>query len=125
MIRVLLLSLSILLIVVSFPGGAFEKNDKHVRNTALRETHEEIGVASSEITLLGHLDSLPSISGFEVTPFVGVLSDGFEVVKDDREVHKIFGIPFSFFQVLVHNLQDFYTYFPNLFYPYSFLQIFS
>ena len=83
---------------VSFPGGAFEVDDKHVRNTALRETFEEVGIPSSEINLLGYLDSLPSISGFEVTPFVGFLSAGFEVVKDDREVHKVFGVPFSFFQ---------------------------
>lgn len=83
---------------VSFPGGAFETDDKHVRNTALRETHEEIGVPSNDITLLGHLDSLPSISGFEVTPFVGVLADGFQVVKEDSEVHKVFGVPFAFFQ---------------------------
>lgn len=83
---------------VSFPGGAFEPEDGHVRNTALRETEEEVGIAAQNIKLLGYLDNLPSISGFEVTPFVGFLADDFEVVKDEREVHKVFGVPFSFFQ---------------------------
>ena len=83
---------------VAFPGGKRDETDHSLEFTALRECHEEIGVPSNEITLLGHLDSLPSISGFKVTPFVGVLADGFQVVKEDSEVHKVFGVPFAFFQ---------------------------
>ncbi len=83
---------------VSFPGGAFEIDDEHIRRTALRETEEEIGIGTHHITMLGHLDPLSSVSGFEVSPFVAFLDDDFQVVKDDVEVERVFGVPFAFFR---------------------------
>ncbi|MCS7296256.1 MAG: CoA pyrophosphatase [Chloroflexota bacterium] len=58
---------------VSFPGGAMDPGDEHPQWTALRETHEEIGVAPEDVEVLGQLDELITISGFRVTPFVGWL----------------------------------------------------
>jgi 8-oxo-dGTP pyrophosphatase MutT (NUDIX family) len=56
---------------VSFPGGAWEKKDKTLEITALRETKEEMGI-TNEITLLGSLTELYiPVSNFRVTPFVG------------------------------------------------------
>ncbi len=83
---------------VSFPGGGFESHDKNIKHTALRETHEEIGVAAELIEVWGFLDGLPSISGFHVTPFVGEIKDVNNLVIDENEVDKAFGVPFSFFQ---------------------------
>ncbi len=83
---------------VSFPGGAHEDQDKNIKQTALRETHEEIGVAKELIQLWGFLDGLPSISGFHVTPFVGEIKDVSNLIIDQNEVEKAFGVPFSFFQ---------------------------
>lgn len=83
---------------VSFPGGAYEKQDKNIKHTAMRETFEEIGVPRDNIRLWGFLDGLPSISGFHVTPFVGEVTDVSKLVIDENEVEKAFGVPFSFFQ---------------------------
>ncbi|NDC25358.1 MAG: CoA pyrophosphatase, partial [Proteobacteria bacterium] len=49
---------------ISFPGGVPEKEDPHLLATALRETHEEIGVPSEAIEILGMLD--PVVTGFQV-----------------------------------------------------------
>lgn len=83
---------------VSFPGGAFEDQDKNIRHTALRETHEEIGVTPEKIDLWGFLDGLTSISGFHVTPFVGEIRDVSQLIIDSSEVDRAFGVPFAFFE---------------------------
>lgn len=83
---------------ISFPGGAYEQQDKNIRHTALRETHEEIGVQAEQIKLWGFLDGLTSISGFHVTPFVGEIHDLSSVEVDPNEVDRVFGVPFAFFQ---------------------------
>jgi 8-oxo-dGTP pyrophosphatase MutT (NUDIX family) len=83
---------------ISFPGGAYEQQDKNIKHTALRETLEEIGVPDGHIELWGFLDGLPSISGFHVTPFVGEITDLSQLNIDPNEVDRAFGVPFSFFQ---------------------------
>lgn len=83
---------------VSFPGGGYETQDKHIRATAIRETEEEIGIQPNDIEIWGHLDPLPSISGFAVTPFVGELKSLDDMRIDENEVAKVFGVPFAFFQ---------------------------
>ncbi len=57
---------------IGLPGGQREENDGSFAVTALRETHEEIGVPYTEIELIGNLTSLyiPP-SDFEVYPYVG------------------------------------------------------
>lgn len=59
---------------ISFPGGGADPEDAHLMGTALRETHEEIGVHPDHIDILGQLDDIRTISNFAVTPFVGWLS---------------------------------------------------
>lgn len=58
---------------VSFPGGVMDPGDPDIRFTALRETHEEIGVHPDHVEVLGQLDEMATISNFRVTPFVGWL----------------------------------------------------
>ena len=41
---------------VSFPGGMFEKEDKGLQNTALRESQEETGLDQSKVNILGPID---------------------------------------------------------------------
>ena len=56
---------------ISFPGGGVEPADESLEQTALRETHEEVGIAPADVTLLGRLDDVITISDFLVTPVVG------------------------------------------------------
>ncbi len=60
---------------ISFPGGARDESDGSAASTALRETHEEVGVAPEDVDLLGELDEIWTISNFRVRPFVGWLRD--------------------------------------------------
>jgi 8-oxo-dGTP pyrophosphatase MutT (NUDIX family) len=57
---------------ISFPGGRTEPEDSSPRDTALRETEEELGIKASGIEIIGRLTALQIyVSNMEVTPFVG------------------------------------------------------
>ena len=58
---------------ISFPGVATDPEDESVLHTALRETHEEIGVHPTHVEVLGQLDDMVTVSNFRVTPYVGWL----------------------------------------------------
>lgn len=81
---------------VSFPGGGAEQQDTDSVATALRETEEEIGLASSHIEIAGFLDLYQTVTGFLVTPVVGFVKPGFELAPDPFEVAEVFEVPLSF-----------------------------
>ncbi|CAL2081248.1 CoA pyrophosphatase [Tenacibaculum dicentrarchi] len=57
---------------VSFPGGKIDKKDTNLKQTALRETFEEVGVSSEEIKIIRQItDTYIPPSNFLVTPFIG------------------------------------------------------
>ncbi len=58
---------------VSFPGGRIDPSDESAAAAAVREAHEELGIAPHEVELLGQLDDVVTGTGFTVTPFVGWL----------------------------------------------------
>ena len=78
---------------VSFPGGGFEEQDQSLRETALRETWEEIGINPSEIKIYGSLPPTKTISNFMVYPFVGVIEELPALKVNKNEVEKVFLIP--------------------------------
>jgi len=82
---------------ISLPGGKFEfDKDISLVDTALRETHEEIGVNRKEIHFLGQLTRLfIPVSNNLVQPFIGYLSSKPEFVPDPREVDEIYLIRLS------------------------------
>jgi 8-oxo-dGTP pyrophosphatase MutT (NUDIX family) len=56
---------------VSFPGGLAEPDDPDLRATAVRETHEELGIAPESIEVFGALAPIHTyVSATLVTPFV-------------------------------------------------------
>lgn len=64
---------------ISFPGGQREEVDQATVETALRESYEEIGLEPSRVTVLGELDDVfTSVSGFVITPVVGLVEGGAE-----------------------------------------------
>lgn len=81
---------------VSFPGGAMESGDIDAIATALRETREETGIDTGYITPLGFLDCFDTVSGFCVSPVVGLVREGFVVAPDPREVAEVFEVPLDY-----------------------------
>jgi len=59
---------------ISLPGGGYHAEDRHLLATAIRETHEEVGVDLAATPVLGQLPALhprsSGPSGIEVTPYV-------------------------------------------------------
>jgi len=81
---------------ISFPGGRMEEHDADVAATALRETHEEVGISAHHVTVVGYLETMPTITGYAVTPIVGMVSSDAELVIDKTEVEYAFEVPLSF-----------------------------
>lgn len=81
---------------VSFPGGRAEPHDASPEATALRETHEEIGLDPRHVEVLGRLPEYRTRTGFRVTPVVGIVTPPFELMPDAFEVETVFEVPLSF-----------------------------
>lgn len=81
---------------IAFPGGRMEPHDVDAADGALRETEEEIGLARRHIEVLGHLDPYITVTGYEVTPVVGVVMPPFDLKPDPIEVADIFEVPLTF-----------------------------
>ena len=81
---------------VSFPGGRHEKSDLSMRDTALRETEEEIGLNRDAVEVIGELSKYETRTGFSVKPFVGLIKPPFELNVDSKEVADVFEVPISF-----------------------------
>lgn len=78
---------------VAFPGGKFEKNDRNLQETALRETYEEIGVEANEIQVIGKLTDLyiPP-SNFLVSPYIGFAKKQPDFLINTYEVQRIIAV---------------------------------
>jgi 8-oxo-dGTP pyrophosphatase MutT (NUDIX family) len=81
---------------VSFPGGRIEADDRDVVAAALREAHEEIGLAHGLAMPLGFLDPLITITGFRVLPVVARIDPGFVATPDPGEVAEVFEVGLDF-----------------------------
>jgi 8-oxo-dGTP pyrophosphatase MutT (NUDIX family) len=81
---------------ISFPGGRLEPQDAGPREAALREAREEIGLDAALIEVVGYLPDHIVISGFRVTPVVGFVRPGFELLLEAEEVEDTFEVPLSY-----------------------------
>ena len=81
---------------VSFPGGRLEPGDADAAAAAVRETVEEIGIRADQITPLGYLDPLTTITSFRVLPVVAVIAADHVVVPDPAEVAAVFEVSLRF-----------------------------
>lgn len=81
---------------VSFPGGGMESRDSSITATALRETHEEVGIRPAAVDVAGYLNPTPTVTGFAVTPVVGFVVGEPEVIVDRAEVARAFEVPLDF-----------------------------
>lgn len=80
---------------IAFPGGRAEPQDYSAIGTALRETHEEIGLPPTNATIWGCLPTLSTVSGYQVTPVVAVIEPPFALHADHNEVASIFELPLA------------------------------
>ena len=81
---------------VSFPGGGREAQDRDPIATALRETREEIGLDPGQVEVAGFLRGYLTITGYAVTPVVGLVRPGFDLTIDPLEVAEVFEVPLAF-----------------------------
>ena len=78
---------------VSFPGGAAETDDTCREDTALRETCEEIGIDRDQVEILGKMWEMPTITGFSITPVVGLVQWPAALNLSPTEVSRVFIAP--------------------------------
>lgn len=85
---------------ICFPGGMHDpETDKNCRETAVRETVEELGLSRDKIKVFGRFGTLVAAIGATVDTFLGVLDiQGLEDLSaNPDEVEQVFTLPFSFF----------------------------
>ncbi len=80
---------------IAFPGGAIEPQDQTPAEAALRETYEEIGIPPTEVCLLGQLGHFPTVTGFVITPVVGLVPWPYDLHLSPEEVSRVFTIPLA------------------------------
>jgi len=73
---------------MSFPGGRREREDVDLAATARREANEEVGLSADEISFVGRLDDIRTVTEFSVRPFVATVPDR-EYVPGDDEVAEV------------------------------------
>ena len=83
---------------ISFPGGKYEFDDKNFAYTALRETHEEVGIHPDKIQILKSFTEIyiPP-SNFMVYPFLGISKEELVFTPQPTEVANIIELPLSTF----------------------------
>ena len=79
---------------ISFPGGIRHEEDADILATALRETHEELGIVPGDVQVLGALPPVHTfVSAILIVPFVGVL-DGRPVLRpNEAEIARVLEFP--------------------------------
>lgn len=78
---------------ICFPGGIFEKTDKNLRDTALRETHEEVGIAADKIRIIHELYDVTTPTGFLIRPFLAYADGPLELKTSRYEIDEVLWVP--------------------------------
>jgi 8-oxo-dGTP pyrophosphatase MutT (NUDIX family) len=81
---------------ISFPGGRQDTPTEDLRDTALREAEEEIGLASRTVELVGALPPVGTfVTGYRVHPFVGTIPAGATWRPQETEVAQVIELSLS------------------------------
>jgi 8-oxo-dGTP pyrophosphatase MutT (NUDIX family) len=78
---------------ISFPGGRQDAPDEDLRETALREAEEEIGLPRDAVQLAGALTPTPTVvTNYAIYPFVGTIEPGHRWLPSAGEVAEVLEI---------------------------------
>jgi 8-oxo-dGTP pyrophosphatase MutT (NUDIX family) len=80
---------------ISFPGGRIDPGDDSAIAAAVREAEEEIALPRSQVEVIGTADLYRTITGFEVTPVIGVVPPGLQLRPHPDEVASLFEAPLA------------------------------
>lgn len=78
---------------VAFPGGRIDPGDESPTAAALREAEEELGITPAAVTVIGETDRYRTVTGFDVTPVLGVVAPDLPIVPSAGEVADWFEMP--------------------------------
>ena len=81
---------------IAFPGGRIDAEDDGPIAAALREAHEEVALDPAAVDVVGVFESYRTVTGYEVTPVLGVIPPGLPLVPHDAEVADLFEVPLAF-----------------------------
>jgi 8-oxo-dGTP pyrophosphatase MutT (NUDIX family) len=90
---------------IAFPGGRIDAGDESVVAAALREAEEEIGLPRSRVTVIGAADRYLTVTGFAVTPVIGVIPPDLTLVPSEAEVASVFEVPLAFLLDTANHLE--------------------
>ena len=80
-----------------FPAAGARPSDVDAAATALRETEEEVGIPARFVDVIGAVDLYHTGTGYQITPIVGIVTPGFTIRADPREVADVFEVPLEHF----------------------------
>lgn len=81
---------------VAFPGGRIDPGDDGAIAAALREAEEEIDLPRQLVTVIGPADRYRTVTGYEVTPIIGVVPPDLTLTPNAAEVADVFEVPLDF-----------------------------
>ena len=80
---------------IALPGGKVDANDADETAAALREAHEEVGLDPAQVQVIGSLPPHRTVTGFSVTPVLGIIRGPFRPIPEPGEVDEVFTLPFA------------------------------
>jgi len=80
---------------VAFPGGRIDEGED-ARSAALREAWEELALDPARVKILGEADPYRTVTGYGVTPVVGLIPPDLELIPNPAEVADWFEAPLDF-----------------------------
>ena len=80
---------------IAFPGGKKDPTDATLIDAALREAHEEIGLPAACVDVLGVLPTHQTVTGYEMTPILAILTADYDPIPEAGEVSEVFEVPLA------------------------------
>jgi len=81
---------------IAFPGGKQDPGDATPVAAALRESEEEIGLPRALVQVIGTLPQHETVTGFRITPVVGLVGQQFAEYPEAGEVDEVFRVPLDY-----------------------------